>query len=206
MKFHHQFTLTASTCLMAVGICAAQPTYRATPIQAAGSNFNRLEWLSDDGSRALGETGIVLEDGSRMQPCVQYKDGSFTNLPTPNFACSGVRGNNNGAFVGTLLGADPTSGFQAFLYQNDTFTLVAPVKPGEAGTSFAAGIPARRRRGLCEPADGHIGGHLPNPDEHRPSHWEPVRVCLFRWAVAEVGRQPTAMTRRWPRVSTTMAM
>ena len=63
--------------------------------------------------------------------------GAFTKLPTPNFACSGVRGNNSGAFAGTLLGADMTSGFQAFLYQNDTFTLVAPVKPGEAGTSFA---------------------------------------------------------------------
>ena len=81
MKFDYRLTLAASTCLMAAGICAAQPTYRATPIQAAGTNFNRLEWLSDDGTRAFGETGIVLEDGSRTQPCIQYKDGAFTNLP-----------------------------------------------------------------------------------------------------------------------------
>ena len=92
------------------------------------------------------------------------RTGLFTNLPTPNFACSGVRGNNSGAFAGTLLGADPTSGFQAFLYQNDTFTLVAPVKPGEAGTSFAAGI--NQRGDVAGYANRPTGTsvNLPNPD------------------------------------------
>ena len=59
MNFHYRLTLAASICLTAVGICAAQPTYTATPIQAAGTNFNRLEWLSDDGTLAFGETGIL---------------------------------------------------------------------------------------------------------------------------------------------------
>jgi probable HAF family extracellular repeat protein len=142
----------------------AQPTYRATPIQAAGTNFNRLEWLSDDSTLAFGETGILLEDGSRTQPCIQYKDGSFTKLPTPNFACSGVRGNNSGAFAGTLLGADMASGFQAFLYQNDTFTLVAPVKPGEAGNSFARGVNERGDVAGYAVRPTGTSVNLPNPD------------------------------------------
>jgi uncharacterized membrane protein len=164
MTFHNRLTLAASFCLAAAGACAAQPTYTATAIQTDGSNFNRLEWLSSDAKLAFGETSILLEDGSRMQPCIQYKDGTFTKLPTPNFACAGVRGNNGGAFAGTLIGPDISSGFQAFLYQNETFTLVAPVKPGEAGTSFALGINAR----------GDVAGYanrltdtivnLPNPD------------------------------------------
>jgi probable HAF family extracellular repeat protein len=165
MKLYDRLILAASICLAAAGGCLAQPTYTAAPIQAAGSNFNRLEWLSDDGTLAFGETSILLENGSRMQPCVQYKDGAFTTLPTPNFACSGIRGNNSGAFAGTLIGADiASSGFQAFVYQNDTFTLVAPLKPGEAGTSFARGVNDR----------GDVAGYavrltgtsvnLPNPD------------------------------------------
>src|SRR5689334_4755506 len=127
MKLSFRLIHAITIALAAAATCAAQPTYTAIPIQAPGTNFNRLEWLSDDGTLAFGETGITLEDGSRMQPCVQYKSGTFTNFPTPNFSCSGVRGNNSGAFVGTLLGADLNTGFQAFIYQNDTFTLVAPV-------------------------------------------------------------------------------
>lgn len=162
MKLNYRLIRAASICLAAAAGCAAQPTYTATPIQAAGTNFNRLEWLSDDGNLAFGETGITLEDGSRMQPCVQYKNGTFTNFPTPNFSCSGVRGTNSGIFAGTLLGVDNT--FQAFLYQNDTFTLLAPVKPGDAGISFARGVNER----------GDVAGYaiqptgttidLPNPD------------------------------------------
>lgn len=164
MNFNNRLMLAASICLAAAGGCVAQPTYTATPIQADGSNFNRLEWLSSDGNLAFGETSILLEDGSRMQPCVQYKDGTFTKLPTPNFACSGVRGNNNGAFTGTLIGPDINSGFQAFLYQNETFTLVAPVKPGEAGTSFALGINTQGDvAGYANrPTDTIV--NLPNPD------------------------------------------
>ncbi len=164
MLFHNRITFAAALCVAAAGICAAQPTYTATAIQSDGSNFNWLEWLSSDGKLALGETSVFAEDGSRMQPCVQYKDGTFTKLPTPNFACSGVRGNNDGAFSGTLIGLDISSGFQAFLYQNETFTLVAPLKPGEIGNSFANAINAR----------GDVAGYairrtdtivtLPNPD------------------------------------------
>lgn len=165
MTFYNRLTLTVSICLAAVGACEAQPTYTARMIQSDGSNFNRLEWLSSDGTLAFGETSILLEDGSRMQPCVQYKDGAFTKLPTPNFACSGVRGNNSGAFAGTLVGPDISSnGLQAFLYQNDTFTLVAPVKPGEAGTSFALGINAHGDvAGYANRSTGAIV-NIPNPD------------------------------------------
>jgi uncharacterized membrane protein len=165
MNFHYRVTLVASLCLVAAGSSVAQPSYTATALQAGGTNFNRLEWLSDDGKLAFGETGILLEDGSRMQPCIQYKDGTYTKLPTPNFACSGIRGNNSGAFAGTLLGPDINSnGFQAFLYQNDTFTLVAPLKPGEAGTSSARGI--NERGDVAGYALRLTGGTvaLPNPD------------------------------------------
>ena len=164
MNFHKRSIFAASICLAAAGVCAAQPTYTATAIQSDGSNFNRLEWLSSDGKLAFGETNILLDDGSRMQPCVQYQDGTFTKMPTPNFACSGVRGNDSGAFAGTLIGPDVSSGFQAFLYQNGTFTLVAPLKPGEAGTSFALGINARGDVAgyAIRPTDTIV--NLPNPD------------------------------------------
>jgi hypothetical protein len=164
MKLHNRLISAASLCLAAAGACAAQPRYTATAISADGANFTRLEWLSNDGTLAFGETGILLEDGSRTQPCVQYKDGAFTKLPTPNFSCSGVKGNNSGAFAGTLLGADLTSGIQAFIYQNDTFTLVAPVKPGEAGISVAQGI--NERGDVAGYANRPTGTFvtIPNPD------------------------------------------
>lgn len=164
MNFHKRLTLAASVCLAVAGACAAQTTYTATAIPSDGSNFNRLEWLSGDGSLAFGEASTLMDDGSRVQSCVQYKDGSFTKLPTPNMACSGVRGNNSGAFAGTLIGPDIRSGFQAFVYQNGTFTLVAPVNPGEAGTSFALGINSRGDvAGYANrPTDSVV--NLPNPD------------------------------------------
>ena len=164
MRFDYRLIRAVSISLVAAASCAAQPTYTATPTQAGGTIFNRLEWLSDDGTLAFGETGISSADGSRIQPCIQYKDGAFTNLPTPNFACSGVRGNNMAPSPEHCLVRIRPSGFQAFLYQNDTFTLVAPVKPGEAGISFARGVNQRGDVAGYAVRPTGTSVNLPNPD------------------------------------------
>lgn len=145
MKIYKYRIFTAGFCLALASVALAQPTYTATRMPTAYANgFDNLTWISDDGKLAVGETDSYADDHSRTQPCVQYKDGTFTVLPTPNFNCTVARGNTSGAFVGTLFSVNPAQGvFDAFIYRDGTFTLLAKRAPGQSIHSYARGLNAR---------------------------------------------------------------
>src|SRR5579872_1420246 len=88
MKIHKHHIFTAGLLALA-SVAAAQPTYTAVRMPTAYPNgFDNLKWISDDGKVAAGATDSYADDHTRTQPCVQYKDGAFTVLPTPNFNCT----------------------------------------------------------------------------------------------------------------------